>query len=92
MSSYVVKARGIVTSVTPTPVKRTTTKVRRTPRVTVRPIAAAKRRLGRAQLRAFQDWEDGRPETELCFKFYRQATDKIAGISHSTAVFLHKFF
>ena len=32
------------------------------------------------------------PETELCFKFYRQSTNKICGISDETAAFLRKFF
>jgi hypothetical protein len=87
-------ARGIVTSVTPTPIRRTVTKIRRTPRVsiTIRRTATVKRSLGRSQLKAFHNWEDGRPETELCFKFYRQATDKIAGVSDSAAAFLRKFF
>jgi hypothetical protein len=31
----------------------------------------ATRRLGRSELKSFTDWEDGRPETELNFKFYR---------------------
>jgi hypothetical protein len=41
----------------------------------------SKRRLGRRELKRFSDWSDGRPETELNFKFYRQATNKIVGIS-----------
>jgi hypothetical protein len=49
-----------------------------TPRVsiTIRRAALAKRRLGRSDLKLFSDWNDGRPETELNFKFYRQATNK----------------
>ena len=31
-------------------------------------------------------------ETELNFKFYRQATNKVIGISDQTAAFLGKFF
>jgi hypothetical protein len=87
-------ARGIVTSVTQPPVRRKPTKVRATPRVSirVRRLAKAKRRLGRRELKPFRDWEDGRPETELCFKFYRQATNKIAGVSERAAVFLRSFF
>jgi len=87
-------ARGVVTSVAAAPIKRKGPKERVTPRVSieVRRVAKAKRRLGRAELRAFTDWDDGRPETELCFKFYRQATNKIAGISAPTAAFLRKFF
>ena len=67
---------------------------RQTPRVsiTVRRTALAKRRLGRSELKLFSKWNDGRPETELNFKFYRQATDKIVGISDEAATFLHGYF
>jgi hypothetical protein len=67
---------------------------RQTPRVTiaVRRTALAKRPLGRAELKRFADWRDGRPETELNFKFYRQATNKIIGVSAETAAFLAEFF
>jgi hypothetical protein len=67
---------------------------RQTPRVsiTIRRTAFAKRRLGRSELKPFSDWNDGRPETELNFKFYRQATNKIVGISDETAAFLRGFF
>ena len=67
---------------------------RQTPRVslTIKRTALAKRRLGRRELKPFIDWKDGRPETELNFKFYRQATNKIVGISDEAAAFLTKFF
>ena len=67
---------------------------RQTPRVsiTIRRTALAKRRLGRSELKLFSDWNDGRPETELNFKFYRQATNKIIGISDKAAAFLRIFF
>ena len=67
---------------------------RQTPRVsvTIRCTARAKRRLGRSELKLFSDWNDGRPETELNFKFYRQATNKIVGISDEAAAFLRRFF
>jgi hypothetical protein len=67
---------------------------RQTPRVsiTVRRTALAKRRLGRRELKLFSDWNDGRPETELNFKFYRQATNKVVGISNEAAAFLRGFF
>jgi len=67
---------------------------RQTPRVsiTVRRTALAKRRLGRGELKPFSVWNDGQPETELNFKFYRQATNKIAGISDEAAAFLRGFF
>jgi len=67
---------------------------RQTPRVsiTIRRIALANRLLGRSELKRFCDWNDDRPETELNFKFYRQATNKIVGISDKTAAFLRGFF
>jgi hypothetical protein len=85
-------ASGVVTSAEATPRKRGI--ARQTPRVsiTVTRTALAKRRLGRGQLKPFADWNDGRPETELNFKFYRQATNKIVGISDRAAAFLHGLF
>ena len=47
---------------------------------------------GEAELKPFSDWDDGRPETELNFKFYRQATNKIVGLSDEAAAFLRGFF
>jgi hypothetical protein len=46
---------------------------------------------GAKRAQTFSDWNDG-PETELNFKFYRQATNKIAGISDEAAAFLRGFF
>jgi hypothetical protein len=85
-------ATGIVMSAKATPRKPGIE--RQTPRVsiTVKLTALAKRPLGRAQLKAFADWSDGRPQTELNFKFYRQATNKIVGLSSETAAFLRDFF
>ena len=85
-------ARGVVTSAIATPKKRGIE--RQTPRVsiTVRRMAMAKKRLGRNELKLFSNWNDGRPETELNFKFYRQATNKIGGISDKAAAFLRGFF
>lgn len=85
-------ARGIVTAVEAIPRKRGVE--RQTPRVSVaiRRTALAKRPLGRRELKRFNDWKDGRAETELNFKFYRQATNKIVGISDEAAAFLHQFF
>lgn len=67
---------------------------RQTPRVsiTIRRTALAKRRLGRSELRRFTDWNAGQPQTELNFKFYRQATNKIVGISAEAAEFLRGYF
>lgn len=65
-----------------------------TPRVSiiVKRTASARKRLGRAELKPFSDWNDGRPETELNFKYYRQATNKIVGLTDATAAFLDRFF
>ena len=67
---------------------------RQIPRVgiTIKRTSLPKRRLGRTELKRFSDWNDGRPETELNFKFYRQATNKIVGISDGAAAFLSGFF
>jgi len=85
-------ARGVVTSAEAIAKKRGIT--RQTPRlsVSIRRTALAKRQLGRSELKPFTDWNDGKPETELNFKFYRQATNKIVGISDEAAVFLGTFF
>ena len=83
---------GVVTSAKAIARKRWIARL--TPRVsiTVRRDVVAKRRLGRSELKPFSNWSDGRPETELNFKFYRQATNKIVGISDRAAAFLHGFF
>ena len=85
-------ASGVVTSAKAIAKERGI--ARQTPRVsiTIRRTALAKRPLGRSELRLFSDWNDGRPETELNFKFYRQATNKIVGISNEAAAFLRGFF
>ena len=85
-------ACGIVTAAVAIAKKRGI--ARQTPRVSiaVRRIALAKRPLGRSELKRFTDWRDGRPETELNFKFHRQATNKIVGISEETAAYLGRFF
>ena len=85
-------ASGVVTSVKSIAKKRGI--ARQTPRVsiTIRRTALAKRRLGRSELKPFRNWNDGRPETELNFKFYRQATNKIIGISNGATAFLRRFF
>ena len=85
-------ASGVVTAARAIPKKRGI--ARQTPRVSiaVRRTAPTRRRLGRAELKPFSNWDDGRPETELNFKLYRQATNKIIGISDYAAVFLNEFF
>jgi hypothetical protein len=85
-------ASGVVTSAKAVPRKPGI--ARQTPRVSIRVkrTARAKRRLGRGELKTFSEWKDGRPETELNFKFYRQATNKIVGISEEAAKFLRRFF
>ena len=85
-------ACGVITSAQPTPMQPGL--ARQTPRVSivVKRTALAKRRLGRTDLKDFSDWEDGRPESALNFKFYRQATHNIGGISADAVAFLSKFF
>ena len=85
-------ARGVVTSSEAVARKRGI--ARQTPRVSVviKRTALAKRPLGRSELKRFSNWNDGQPETELNFKFYRQATNKIVGISDQAAAFLSGFF
>jgi hypothetical protein len=85
-------ASGVVTSAKAIAKKRGI--ARQTPRVsiTIWRTALAKRRLGRRELKLFSNWNDDRPETELNFKFYRQATNKIIGISDEAAAFLRGFF
>lgn len=65
-----------------------------TPRVSivVNRTALAKRPLGRDDLKPWRHVKDGSPQAELDFKFYRQATDKICGISEEAAAFLRRFF
>ena len=83
--------RGIVTAAEVVP--RRPSVERQAPRVSiaVRLVAQAARPLGRRELKCFSDWQDGRPETELNFKFYRQATNKIIGLSAEAAAFLDGF-
>ena len=85
-------ARGIVTCAKP--IAKRPGIARQTSRVsiTVKRTAVAKRPLGRIELRRFGCRIDGPPETELKFKFYRQATNKIAGISDEVAAFLGGYF
>src|SRR4051794_30194240 len=85
-------ASGVVTSAKAIPPKPGVE--RQTPRVsiTVKRTAVVKQRLGRKELKPFSSWNDSRPETELNFKFYRQATNKIIGISDDAASFLRRFF
>ena len=85
-------AAGTVASAKATP--RRVGIERQTPRVsiTINRTSQAKCRLGRKELKPFCAWNDGRPETELNFKFYRQATNKIVGLSAEAAAFLRGFF
>jgi hypothetical protein len=84
-------ARGVVSSVEV--LARIPGGARQTPRVSVaiRRTALATRRLGRSELKHCTDWADGQPGTELNFKFYRQATNKLVGISDAAAAFLSGF-
>jgi hypothetical protein len=85
-------ARGVVTHARA--IAKDVGIARQTPRVsiTIRRTAFAKRPMGRRELNHHTDWNDGRPGTELNFKFYRQATNKIVGISDKAALFLSRCF
>jgi len=85
-------ARGVVTAAEAIP--KVPGIARQTPCVSVaiKRTALAKRPLGRSDLKPFRDWNDGQPQTELNFKFYRQATNKIGGISEEAAAFLDGYF
>lgn len=75
--------RRVVTEVTPGIRNRVSIRVRRT--------GTAKRPLGRDELRPFRELSDARPQTEIARKLYRQATNKIAGISERAARYLSGF-
>ncbi len=77
-------ARGVVTAVKPGQGIRVSIKVRRT--------AVARRNLGRRELKPFCNLDDDQPQTEIARKLYRQATNKIAGVSAEAAAFLSTFF
>lgn len=85
-------AVGTVTSASAAPKKPGVQ--RQTPRVNivVRLERSARQPLGRAELKPYSNWSDGKPETELNFKLYRQATNKIVGITPTAAEFLRGLF
>jgi hypothetical protein len=77
-------AKGVVMAVDHGPDTRVSIKVRRTD--------VARRNLGRRELKPFCDLDDDQPQTEIARKLYRQATNKIAGISDEAAKFLDTYF
>ena len=85
-------AKGVVTSAQA--VAKKPGVARQTPLVsiTITRTALVKKHLGRNELKQFTDWNDGRPESELNFKFYRQLTNKVVGISDETSAFLELYF
>ena len=60
--------------------------------LTVKRTGTATRFLGRGELRPFRDLPDVGSEREIDRKLYRQATNKIAGVSDAAAAFLQGFF
>ena len=56
--------------------------------IAIRRTSVAKCRSGQSELKARNNWQIGRPETELDFKLHRQAATKIMGIQEKTAIFL----
>lgn len=85
-------ACGVVASAEPTP--RRPGVQRQTPCVCIKVLrtGTAQRRLGRAELKPFDQWDDALAQTELNFKLYRQATNKIVGLSDAAATFLRSLF
>jgi len=83
-------ARGVITRADAVRAKRGV--ARQTPRVSieVKRTARAQRSLGREELKAWRAVRDGSPQAELEFKLYRQATNKIVGISNAAATFLDR--
>jgi hypothetical protein len=77
-------AKGEVTAVKPGEGIRVAIDVRRT--------AIARAKLGREELKPHREKRDGSPEAEIGWRLYKQATNKIAGISELTAAFLDGFF
>ena len=60
--------------------------------LTVQCTARSARPLGRSHLKPIPDRTDSSPQAEIAHKLYRQATNKIAGISDAAAAFLRGFF
>ena len=85
-------ARGVVTHAAT--LQKTAGIARQTPRVsvTIKRTALAKRPMGRRELKHRTQWNDGQPVTELNFKFYRQATNKIVGSSDAAMASLNACF
>ena len=84
-------ARGIVTGCD---IVARTAAARQTPRVSIRVerCETARSPLGRTELRAFRDRTSNVPEAELDFKLYRQATNKIVGLTDRAGEFLSGLF
>ncbi len=84
-------ARGVVSWAEAVP---RTAALRQTPRVSIRITrdGTARRPLGRTEVRGFRGSGGGGPEEEVDFKLYRQATDKIVGLTDPTGAFLDEFF
>src|SRR5579871_2074482 len=84
-------AQGVVTGSKAVP---RTQAARQTPRVSVpvKRTGLAKKPLGRKEVRRYSNWSDGAPETEINFKFYRQATNKIVGLTEKASAFLENLF
>ena len=85
-------ARGIVTSAEATPKKPGIARLMPRVSINIKRTALATGRLGRSEHKLFSNWDDRQPQSELNFTFYRQATNKIVGISDEAGAFLLGFF
>lgn len=67
---------------------------RQTPRISVEVEVTARLtgRLGRDELKVHKAGLSGDPLSELNFKFYRQATNKVVGLSEAAARYLGELF
>ena len=57
-----------------------------------KPFAGVRTSLARPRITLHDQWDDGAPETELNFKLYRQATDKVIGITRIAASYPDSHF
>ena len=85
-------ARGVVAKSEAVP--RNAAAGRQTPRVSIsiERNGTARRSFGRNEVRSFRGKPSDGPEAEVDFKLYRQATNKIVGLTDQTGEFLNALF
>lgn len=85
-------ARGVVSQLEAVP--RSAEARRETPRISIGidRNGSAKRSFGRMDVRSFRGKISDDPEAEVDFKLYRQATNKVVGLTDQTGKFLNDLF